>query len=76
MSESGIRYELLEGLTIDGVFPCTSDIIFVFLDNEKYKVDNNVVGYLFSADEIIDNPESYTDTLNEMVRAFEKRNFL
>ena len=75
VSDIGIEYELLEGMSIGSERKYTSDIIFIMLNNAEYNVDNNVVGYLFGADIFLEEQKYYEESIKEMVDEFEKRNF-
>ena len=75
VSDRGIEYELLEGMSIGSERKYTSDIIFIMLNNEEYNVDNNVVGYLFGADIFLEDSRYYEESIKKMVDEFEKRNF-
>ena len=75
VSDRGIEYELLEGMSIGSERKYTSDIIFIMLNNAEYNVDNNVVGYLFGADIFLEDSRYYEESIKEMVDEFEKRNF-
>ena len=75
VSDGGVEYELLEGMSIGAERKYTSDIIFIMLNNEEYNVDNNVVGYLFGADIFFEDSRYYEESIKEMVDEFEKRNF-
>ena len=75
VSDIGIEYELLEGMSIGSERKYTSDIIFIMLNNAEYNVDNNVVGYLFGADIFLEDSRYYEKSIKEMVDEFENRNF-
>lgn len=78
ISDSGIEYELLEGVSIGADKQYTSDVVFITLFNCNYNVDNNVVGWLFGSSTMFDseaNVKSYEESINEIVSEFEKRNF-
>ena len=75
VSDRGIEYELLEGMSIGSEQKYTSDIIFIMLNNAEYNVDNNVVGYLFGADIFLEDSRYYEESIKEMVDEFENRNF-
>ena len=75
-SKTSIEYALLEGVTIGGDKQYTSDIIFIILTDPDYNVDNNVVGYLFGADIMKNDPEGYEESIAEIVNEFEQRNNL
>lgn len=75
ISDKGIEYELLEGISIGTERKYTSDIIFIMLNNAEYNVENPVVGYLFGADLLEKDLMSYDESIKELVDEFEKRNF-
>ncbi len=78
ISNSGIEYELLEGVSIGADKLYTSDIVFIMLLNCDYNVDNNVVGYLFGSSSMFDSEadaKSYEESIRNIVDEFEKRNF-
>lgn len=75
ISDNGIEYELLEGMSVGTPDRYTSDIIFIMLDNEYLEVDNSVVGYFFCAENFKDNPNDYEQFIKETIDKFEKRNF-
>ena len=75
VSDRGIEYELLEGMSIGSERKYTSDIIFIMLNNAEYNVDNNVIGYLFGAEIFLEDSRYYEESIKEMVDEFEKRNF-
>lgn len=75
ISDKGIEYTLLEGMSL-GVEPrFTSDIIFIFLDSADYNVENHVVGYLFGASIFEMYPVSYEESIKNLVDEYEKQNF-
>lgn len=78
VSDSGIEYELLEGVSIGANKQYTSDIIFIMLLDCDYNVDNNVVGWLFGSSSMFDSEadtKSYEESIRYIVNEFEKRNF-
>lgn len=75
-SKTNIEYALLEGVAIGEDKQYTSDIIFIMLTDPAYNVDNNVVGYLFGAGIMKNNPEEYEESIAEIVNEFEQRNNL
>lgn len=78
ISDSGIEYELLEGVSIGADKQYTSDIMFIMLLNCDYNVDNNVVGWLFGSSSMFDseaNVKSYEESIRSIVDEFERRNF-
>lgn len=75
ISDKGIEYELLEGMSI-GVEPrFTSDFIFIMLCSDEYNVDNLFVDYLFGARAFESNPSSYEGMIKRLVDEYEKREF-
>jgi hypothetical protein len=75
VSENGIEYELLEGLSIGNGHKYTSDIIFICLTDPDYDVNEMVVGYLFGASFFEEAKPEYQESIKEMVTDFEKKNF-
>ncbi len=75
ISERGIEYDLLEGVSLGTKRKYTSDFIFIMFANAEYNIDNLVVGYLFGASTFERNPHSYEESIKEYVEEFEKRNF-
>ena len=75
VSDRGIEYELLEGVSLGTKRKYTSDFIFIFLNDAEYDVDNSVVGWLFGAYVFEQDPNSYEESIKAMVDEFEKRNF-
>lgn len=81
-SSRGIRYELLEGMTMDGDRRYTSDICFIFCSDLNYQVSDHFVGYIFGATFLYghDYGMSYVknemeQSISELVDAYEKREF-
>lgn len=75
-SKTNIQYALLEGVTIGGDKQYTSDIFFIMLTSPDYNVDNNVVGYLFGADIMKNDPKGHEVSIKAIVDEFELRNNL
>lgn len=78
ISDSGIEYELLEGVSIGADKQYTSDIVFIMLLDCDYNVDNNVVGWLFGSSSMFDSEadaKNYEESIRNIVDEFEKRNF-
>ena len=65
VSDRGIEYELLEGMSIGANKRYTSDIIFIILNDAEYNVEEHIVGYLFGASvlerQLMDYDELITD---------------
>lgn len=74
ISDIGIEYELLEGVSIGAEKRYTSDIIFIMLIDANYNVDTNCVGYLFGATIIDGYIDTYQESIKELVSEYEKRN--
>lgn len=76
ISKNGIKYNVLEGMTI-GVKPRkTSDMIFILLNNADYNVEEHLVGYLFGACLLPDREYEYEEAIAELVNEYEKENGL
>lgn len=75
VSDRGIEYELLEGMSIGTELKYTSDIIFIVLNNAEYNVEDHIVGYLFGASIFERQLMDYDESIKELVNDFEKRNF-
>ena len=75
ISDRGIEYELLEGMSIGSERKYTSDIIFIMLNNAEYNVEDHIVGYLFGASVFERQLMDYDESIKAMVDEFEKRNF-
>ena len=83
VSDRGIEYELLEGMSIGANKRYTSDIIFIILNNAEYNVEDHIVGYLFGASvlerQLMDYDESikltekryHYNTLNKQYQLYE-----
>ena len=78
VSKKGIRYEILEGMTAGAEQRYTSDIIFIFLQNPDFDLDNYCVGYIFGFGGLDGKDEKWMarllDGITEQVEAFEKAN--
>lgn len=75
VSDRGIEYELLEGISIGAERRYTSDIIFIVLNNAEYNVEDHIVGYLFGAGVFERQLMDYDESIKEIVDDFEKKNF-
>ena len=75
VSDRGIEYELLEGMSIGSERKYTSDIIFIMLNNAEYNVEDHIVGYLFGAGVLEKQLMDYDESIKAIVEDFEKRNF-
>lgn len=71
VSGSGIRYDLLEGLTICGDKEYTSDTIFIMLGDTRYfgKVDNGFVNYIMGATFL---KEGFEKAIKQDIEQFDK----
>ena len=76
ISNSNIKYELLEGVSIGGERQYTSDVIFIMLADENYleKVDNHFVNYWMGANFLCDYLEEYDKDISDLVTKYEKEN--
>ena len=75
VSDGGIEYELLEGMSIGANKRYTSDIIFIILNNAEYNVEDHIVGYLFAASVLERQLMDYDESIKAMVDEFEEKNF-
>lgn len=75
ISEKGIKYELLEGVSIGSKQQFTSDLLFITLLDADYNVNDLVVGYLFGACIFRDSPNEYLDSIKRLVDEYESKNF-
>lgn len=75
ISDRGIEYELLEGMSIGAERRYTSDIIFIVLNNAEYNVEDYIVGYLFGAGVFERQLMDYDESIKAIVDDFEKKNF-
>lgn len=75
VSDKGIEYELLEGMSIGTERKYTSDIIFIVLNNAEYNVEDHIVGYLFGASVFERQLMDYDESIKAIVDDFEKKNF-
>ena len=77
MSDSGIKYDLYEGLTIGNERRYTSDMVFVVLSDRRYldNVGNLVVGGFFGAGFFDAAKDSEDDLyIGYIVQEYEKKN--
>ena len=75
VSDRGIEYELLEGMSIGSERKYTSDIIFIILNNAEYNVEDHIVGYLFGASVLERQLMDYDESIKSIVDDYEKKNF-
>ena len=76
ISRKGLKYELLEGVSIGSTPHYTSDIIFIMLSDLDVKVDTPLVNFLYGATFINESITEYNNLIGEMVEEFERRNNL
>ena len=76
VSKRGLKYELLEGVSIGSTPSYTSDIIFIILSNLGVTVDTPLVNFLYGATFINESIEEFNSMIGEMVEEFERRNNL
>lgn len=76
ISKRGLKYELLEGVSIGSPTQYTSDIIFIMFSDLDIKVDTPLVNFLYGATFINECIEEYDNMIGEMVEEFETRNNL
>lgn len=76
ISQAGLKYELLEGVSIGSTPQYTSDIIFVMLSNLEVTVDTPLVNFFYGASFINESIEEYNKIIGEMVLEYERRNNL
>ena len=79
ISDLGIEYELLEGVSMGADKQYTSDIVFIMLMDANYNVDTNFVDYVYGAtlwkDESNKNYiEDCVETIRASVKKYEERN--
>lgn len=73
---TGLKYELLDGVTIGGKETKTSDICFIILMNADIDTDEHFVGWLFGSNLINDKDyiEDYNEEIGKIVTAYELKN--
>ena len=76
VSDSGIRYDLFEGVTMYGNRQYTSDAIFIMLGDDRYfdQIPYHFVDYLMGATFFIDDMDEYDKDIASMVEKFEIKN--
>ena len=79
ISDLGIEYELLEGVSMGADKQYTSDIVFIMLMDANYNIDTNFVDYVYGATLWKDESnKNYIEDCVEMIRAsvkkYEERN--
>lgn len=76
VSKRGIKYSLLEGVSLGTNRKITSDIVFITLLDPDYDMDNIVVGWLFGRNIFENNTTpTYEESIEKMVNEYEERNF-
>lgn len=76
-SKAGIKYELLEGVSIGSTPQYTSDIIFIMLENPfLYEVNSPFVNFFYGASFIDQSIEEYEKIIDSMVEKYERENNL
>lgn len=78
ISESGIKYNLYEGVTMHGAKQYTSDTIFIMLADERYfdKVDTDYVNHIMGAFFFEENISEYDEEISFFVDVYETNNNL
>jgi hypothetical protein len=76
ISKSGLKYELLEGVTMGAKTSYTSDIIFIMLSDIDLKIETPFVNFFYGASFINESIEEYEKIIGEMVEEYEKNNKL
>ena len=75
ISDKGIKYDLLEGVSIRG--NTSSDIVFIMLSFDEElteKVDNDeFVGYLYGAEFLSINNTEMEELIDNRVKKYEKK---
>lgn len=77
LSDSGITYSLLVGTTLGGVRQYSSDMVFIMADDADIisaadaEWDDAMVSWFFGADEFVENPDEYLDTIVDSVTRWE-----
>ena len=73
VSDSGIRYDLFEGVTMWGDKQYTSDAIFIMLGDFDYfeKVDQFFVDYIMGANFFLEDLEQFDKDIAYMVDKYE-----
>lgn len=78
VSDSGIRYDLFEGVSMWGDRQYTSDIIFIVISGLNNEIDtpaDHFVGYMYGASFLSDNIGEYEGYISEMVEEYEQKHF-
>lgn len=78
ISENGIKYDLLEGMSYQG--KSTSDILFImlayetdFFETMDIYASNELVGWFMGASTYMPESEEIVSLVDEIVRAYEKK---
>lgn len=78
LSDSGLTYSILKGVTLGGAKQLESDMFFVMGDNPDFNLDWNdyIVSWYFGASDFEENPDNYLDQIVAGVTAWEKKHHL
>ena len=76
ISKRGLKYELLEGVSIGSPKQYTSDVIFIMLSGLDLKIQTPFVGFFYGASFINESIEEYDQIIEEMVEEYERENKL
>ena len=76
ISKKGLKYELLEGVTMGSTPQYTSDIIFIMLSDLDVHVDTPFVNFFYGATFLNDSIEEYNNMIRDLVKEYERRNNL
>ena len=71
ISDSGIEYCLLEGVSIGHLETYTSDTIFIMMDDYRYECSNPFVGFLRGATFLAEHQEEYNKQIQYLVNIYE-----
>lgn len=76
ISESGIKYDLYEGLTMGAEQRYTSDAIMIMLADERYydKVNNYFVNYIMGASFLEEDIDEFDEDISNIVTIYEQEN--
>lgn len=76
ISDSDIKYDLYEGVTMGGDKRYTSDTIFIMLTDERYidKVESHFVNYWMGAFFLEEDINDYDIDIGALVTEYEKKN--
>ena len=75
ISNKGIKYELLEGISYKGT--STSDRLFILLSFDEELIEKvnhqDYVGYIFGAEFVERYTDEYIEIIDKMVNKYEKK---